>query len=264
MSEEGTSGPPARRLTTRELEAVIRRAVELQAAEGVGGEAGLTDEDVLRIGQELGIPPVHLERALAETGASPEERGALSRLLGPARIRATRSVSRPASEVRVELERYLLDRETLSVQRRFPDRTVYEPAPGVFADMARMMKRGVGRFPLAGARTVEVAVRAHGEDRCFVSMIADLGPNRTGHATGAAAAGAGGGGAVALATGVAVGGPIVLVAIPVAALGAWGVRRGYRETVRRAREKLEGLLDRVEHNEPLLPPPARKLFGFLE
>jgi len=262
VTGEGASGLPARRLTTGELEAVIRRAVELQAAEGAGGDAGLTDEDVLRIGQELGIPPAHLERALAETGASPEERGALSRLLGPARIRAGRSVSRPASEVRAELERYLLDRETLAVQRRLPDRTVYEPAPGMFADMARMIKRGVGRFPLAGARTVEVAVRPHGEDRCFVSLIADLGPTRTGHATGATAVGGGIGGVSVVAATLA--GPVALVGIPVAAVSAWGVRRGYRETTRRAREKLEGLLDRVEHHEPLLPPPARKLFGFLE
>ena len=52
-------GLPARRLSNQELEAVIRRAVEILAAAGTPDE-GISEAEVIRIGQELGLDPEEL------------------------------------------------------------------------------------------------------------------------------------------------------------------------------------------------------------
>ncbi|MDP9348541.1 MAG: hypothetical protein M3P24_05270, partial [Gemmatimonadota bacterium] len=62
---------PARRLSSQELEAVIRRAVELQAA--AGGDDGITEGEVLRVGGELGLSPELVRRALADVRSRPVE-----------------------------------------------------------------------------------------------------------------------------------------------------------------------------------------------
>jgi len=68
---EGLNLPAERQLTQEQFEMVIRRAAELQAraAEDPAGGA-LTEAEAIRIGREIGISPVHLRRALAETGAT--------------------------------------------------------------------------------------------------------------------------------------------------------------------------------------------------
>lgn len=259
---EEPSGPvPARRLTSEQLEAVIRRAVELQAGgESGGGTDDLSEDDAVRIGQELGLSPEHLQRAIAEVEGRPTaETGLLARTFGQGRIATSRAVPRPAGDVRSELHTYLCDRETLSVQRRFAERTVYEPAPGVMADMTRMMRsmhaRGDwGHFRLSKARSVAVGVRGTGERSCFVTLAADLTPVRTGWATGGVVSGSGAGGATALVLALVVAPPAALLGVPVAAGSLWGMQAAYRASARRASEKLEGMLDRLEHGEPLSPP----------
>src|SRR5918996_1350760 len=56
---------PARALARRDFEEVIRRAAELAAGEGDADDR-LSEEEVLRIGQELGLSTQHMKRALYE------------------------------------------------------------------------------------------------------------------------------------------------------------------------------------------------------
>src|SRR5260370_2049472 len=79
------------------LERIIQRAAELQAGERDIGE-GLTEPDLLALGQEGGIPPRYLRQALLEertrSGVAPE-RGAVALLprplaLAPHRLRPRR------------------------------------------------------------------------------------------------------------------------------------------------------------------------------
>ncbi len=56
-----------RTYSEREVSAIIERAVERQqAAEAGGGDAGLTHDEIERIGRESGIAPAHLRAAAAE------------------------------------------------------------------------------------------------------------------------------------------------------------------------------------------------------
>src|SRR5436853_377163 len=74
------------------LERIIQRAAELQAGERDIGE-GLTEADVLALGNDVGIPARYLRQALLEERTRPpvEERGGvLGWLLGPGRLSAQR------------------------------------------------------------------------------------------------------------------------------------------------------------------------------
>ena len=247
--------PPApavsRTLTTEQLEAVIRRAVELEAGGPGRLEEGVSEADVVRIGRELGLDAATIRRAMAEVRARPpEERGALARTMGPATARASRVIPRPAGDTAARLERYLHDTELMVTQRRFQERTRYVRDSSFGAGMARVVRDlSRGRKPV-GLKQVDVAVSSLDDDSCLLEASTDLAGDRAGYAGGAAALGGslGSGLAVAIwATPVA--DPLMLLAIPVLA-GAWaGMRAIYRATVRSTEDKLEALLDRVEHDE---------------
>ena len=134
----GTPGVPARRVSSEELEAVIRRATELQFARGEA-EEGLPEAEVMRIGKELGLEPAHVRRAISEVRGQPrEEKGMMVSLMGPETIRAVRTIRRPAAQLGMELEEYLLKCEYMTVQRRFPDRTRYVRDNSVGASLGRV------------------------------------------------------------------------------------------------------------------------------
>src|SRR3989442_12731291 len=74
------------------LERIIQRAAELQAGEQDIGE-GLTEPELLALGQDVGIPSRHLRQALLEERTRPpvEARGGLVAWLGgPGRPSAQR------------------------------------------------------------------------------------------------------------------------------------------------------------------------------
>lgn len=248
---------PERRLTSNEMEAVIRRAVELQAREverGVG--EGITEAELVRIGQELGLSPLHMQQALAEVQSrAPEKDMLFGRGFGEARAVASRMVPRSADRVTHELDAYLRDRECMVVQRRMPGRTIYTQASGVVAAFSRAASRVGSRHALLKVKTIEVSVQPIDESSCYVAVAVDL----TGQRTGLAAAGLLGGGsgsaAVAATLAVAVAPPAALIAIPVFFGSILGTRAMYRHTAGSMQEKLESLLDRLEHAELL--PPAR-------
>lgn len=250
------SSPPERRLSSEQFEMVIRRAAELQAraAEDPGAD-GLSEAEALRIGRELGLSGVHLTRALAEVrGAGAVSTGLVDRVFGEAVLEATRTVAGEAEPVRRLLEDYLLRREFMVVQRRFPDRTVYERASGVVAVLGRASS---GVFTShAGLRvpTLTVAVQPLEEGYSFVSLSTALTGRRAGYLAGAVLGGGGGAGAVGAALGIAVAPPAALLAVPMLAGAVYGFRWIYSEEARRVRTRLEALLDRLEHGE--LPAPA--------
>ena len=89
------------------LERIIQRAAELQAGERDIGE-GLTEADVLALGNDVGIPARYLRQALLEgrTRSLVEERaGLLGWLLGPGRLSAQRVVSGEPAAVEHEIGR---------------------------------------------------------------------------------------------------------------------------------------------------------------
>jgi hypothetical protein len=259
MSEEspppgGGSNLPARRLTSQELEAVIRRAVELQAASGASDE-GIAEAEVVRIGQELGLDPAHVRRAVADVRSRPPaEQGAMASVMGPGRVRAARTVRRPAAEVGRLLEQYLVRCEYMHVQRRFPDRTRYVRDSSIAAGFGRLARQFGTRDPRLELKEVDVAVSAVDAGTALVEVSLDLTSERAGYFAGGVAAGT--------VTSVppvvfslATAAPDLLALTAVPLFGAWllGMRAGYRYSAKQGHEKLESFLDRLEHGELKVP-----------
>ncbi|MFW5950610.1 MAG: hypothetical protein ACOCVZ_00695 [Gemmatimonadota bacterium] len=241
---------PVRRLSTEELEAVIRRAVELQTAAG-GSEEGVAESEVVRIGQELGLEEAHVRRAITDIrGRPPREGGLLARVMGPGRVRAARTIRRPAAQLGALLEDYLVEFELMHPHRRFPDRTRYVRDESFAAGVSRFTRSFGTREPRLDLKQLDVGVSRVDEDTAFVELSIDLSGERTGYAAGGAALGT----ATSVPTvlfPLVTGAPdaLVLAAIPI--FGGWmaGMRAGYRYSARQVQEKLESFLDRVEHGD---------------
>ena len=242
------ASPPSRGLTRAELEAVIRRAVELEAGDAEGTE-GIPDAEVLRIGRELGLGAESVRRALVEVRGRPaEDRGLMAVAMGPGTVAAARTIPGGAAAIRERLDRYITETELMRVQRRFPDRTSYVRDTSLGAELTRLT-RGLSRSVRpVGLRQVDVTVAALDDERCHVEVRSELKGARAGYAAGAAGVGGAAGSGVAIAAwATPIADPVMLLAVPVVA-GAWlGMRGLYRVSLRSVGEKLETLLDRIEH-----------------
>lgn len=241
----------SRNLTTQELEAVIRRAVELQAGGSTRSAEGVPEAEVVKIGQELGLEPTTVRRAMAEVRGLPAgEGGVLDKVVGEETVRASRVVRRPAARVASELEHFLCETELMMPQRRFPDRTRYVRDSSLAAGLTRFT-RGLSRSQQpVDLKQLDVAISALDAESCLVEVRVDLGGTRGGLAAGVL--GSGSVAAAGLATTVwatPVADPFMLLGIPVLG-GAWyGMRAIYRSIRRSTQDKLESLLDRVEHDD---------------
>lgn len=265
----GNGAPlPERRLTPQQMEAVIRRATELQSGATEGGDEGVSSSELIRIGREIGLAPEHMRRALAEVaGSTPEALTTADHLFGRAHASASRTVRGDADAVSSALEEYLTQREWLTPVRRFPDHSLWERARGM--DMARALTQareafggsrhppvGAG-FQLRNARQLETAVQQLEPGFSHVRLAVDLGNTRAGFATGTLLGGGGGGVVVAAVLGIAVAPPAALLGLPLVG-GMWfGLKAAQNHMVNRAQLHLEALLDVMERGEPLVGPRRR-------
>ena len=178
----------------------------------------------------------------------------LSGVMGPGMVRAARTVRRPAVELGIFLERYLIETEYMVVERRFPDRTRYVRAQGLGAAVGRTFSKVGSRVAPLDLQKVDVGVALADEDSSIVSLSVDLGNIRAGTAAGGWLGGLGGGGATAAII-LASTAPhlLALAGIAVAAAGALGARGAYSVVLRQTQNKLEAFLDRLEHGELRLP-----------
>lgn len=243
--------PPPQRLTSEQFELVIRRAAELQARSADDPAVdGVSEDEALRIGRELGLSGAHLGRALAEVrGGAVEERGLAMKIMGPARFAASRTVAGDAGGIARLLESYLVEREYLVVQRRLADRTVFVRATGMVAVVARTTTGLFRRSPLLGVETLEVSVRQLEPGLAYVGLATDLRGERTWHLAGGTVIGGMVGGMGALTLGIAIAPPAALVGVPILAAAVGGTRYAYRDAARKVVVQLEALLDRLEHGE---------------
>jgi hypothetical protein len=261
---------PERRITPQQFEQVIRRAAELQARglESPDSEA-MSEAEVLRIGREIGISPVHVRRALAESVVGDQGPATLGeRVFGPAWVSASRAVPGDADAVLANLDEYLVRRERLAPVRRFAGRTIYEKARGM--DLARILKLaqetlnasgqpmvGAG-FKLRKARALEVQARPLEDGYSYLTLAVDLGNHRATTASVGALGGSGLGVAVGAVLGIAVDPLAVVLGAPVLAGGLLGSRSLHVRVAARVQMHLEALLDCVERGEPLVRPRARR------
>lgn len=252
-----------RSLHHEELEAIIRRAAELQFAAG-GEEAGVEESELLRIGEEVGLESRFMRQALAERRAAellppmPADGGLASRLWGDGFVRVSRAVPGDPPEAEARLVAYLRERESLRAVRERPGRSSWEPATDLASQLQRSFDFGGRGYELAKCRRVELAVEGLEPGRSLVTLTVDVRNRRAAHATvwfgffslPAAAAGtallAGG-----LEASLALAAPAATGAA--AALGGWAAARTFRGRRERVELVVQGVLDRLERGLPLEP-----------
>ena len=253
-------GLPAR-IDRAALERIIQRAAELQTSDREIGE-GLTTDQVLELGREVGIPGRFLQQALLEertrlVQVGPE--GFLGRTFGPAAIAAQRVIQGQREDIESTLIDWMEKRELFSVQRHQPGRITWEPTGGFQAAYRRAVgAAGGSRKPimLARADTVSCTVVTLEPGYCNVTLTATARKRRNELAAGSAmltgfgAAGAG----VLTAVGAIL--PVALIPIPLGLGLGYLLVREYRPVVERIHLGLERVLDQLEHGHRAERNPA--------
>lgn len=254
----GDTVSPGQRIDRAALERIIQRAAELQARDHEIGE-GLTEDEVMQLGAEVGISGTHLRRALVEERSRtlvPREGGLLAWLGGPASVTAERTLPQESSDAEEALHFWLSDRELLVVKRRYPDRTAWEARRGAMATIRRSLGAGGRPYRLSQAREIVSQVVPLESGRCHVRLLADCTNSRRERVGGAAGMALGGTGAtlVALTLGVAL--PVAVLPVPLGLALGFGIVRSRRGDLEKMQVALEQVLDRLEHREIAVPSDA--------
>lgn len=257
-----TAGPPAR-IDRPALERILQRAAELQASERDVGE-GLTTDEVLDLGKEVGIPAGYLRRAIMEDQSHSLDTqavggGLLGRTVGPAEVSAARVVAGDQDQIERALLAWLDKQELMVVQRHQPGWSSWERDRGMRAALRRGMSSfeddGQAKYMLSRSDVVTATITPLEPGFCHVNLTASAKGARSGFVGGALAVTSTG----AAATTVA----LVLGAAPVVALGSvlwlglgYGITRLYRPVLERLQLGLERVLD---HAEGAGAKPSRQL-----
>lgn len=277
MTEPGTSGAPqppvpargGTALDRRAVERVLARAAELQATHGGGaGDSAelITERQLVEIAREVGLDPADVGRALAEErtrALDPTDTGFIARTFGPAKVAAGRTLTGSPAALLAALDRWMEQEECMRVQRRFPDRIVWEPRSDLWGSVRRSLGVGGRKYELAnGGAVVGATVVGLEGGRVLVALDADLTEKRKGRLQGASVAAVAGAGMTAMFLGL----DIMLAAAALAPLAGgsalgWVVARSHRGTAQKTQLALEQVLDRLEYGEAR---PPRTLAGVLE
>ncbi|HEY4396000.1 MAG TPA: hypothetical protein VGP64_18175, partial [Polyangia bacterium] len=158
------------KLSRAEVDFVLRRAAEIDtqspARERASAEA-LSVGELVRLGEEAGLPRTAVEQALTEMrrGApiEPEEQGgALTRTLGASRVVVSRVVKAPIESVRRAVDRFLRE-QLMTVRRHHGDRVEWERAQGLWPGLVRSLDFSK-RYAFALVTRVETILSQEGPD----------------------------------------------------------------------------------------------------
>jgi hypothetical protein len=251
----------------------MQRAAELQAAETEVGE-GLTVDEVVALGREVGIPGRYLQQAMLEQAAevvAPAQAGLLARVVGPSEVAAQRVVVGEPEDAARALIAWFEQNELLVVQRQQPGRVSFEPLRG----MQAAIRRGTAAFDstrpkhmLARSELVSATFTRLESGYCHVGLSARLRKTRSeylGGAMGAVSSGAAAG--IVLAAMNALWAVVVPPLLVGAVIGYFALQR-YRPVTERTLLGLERALDYLERGgvKPAheLPPERAPGGGLLE
>lgn len=250
------------RIDRSTFDRVLQRAAELQAASKDIGE-GLSEEEILALGTEVGIPTQHLQQALIEERTRvmlPEPSGFLDHWVGRADFVAQRVVQGSAEAIGDALTRWLSRNEHLIVQRSAGNRITYEQMPSLAGAMRRIGAAFESRSKpyLDRADLVTAVITPLESGFCHVTLAASLRRSRRSYVIGGA-------GAAVVGTGMGLpllvffpAWPVVVGLAVVASAVGVAIARVFRGGSQRAQLGLERALDELERR-PALPGERAKL-----
>lgn len=252
-------------LTRREFDAVIRRAAELSSSGPDASEGNLTEAEVFRIAREVGLSDRDVRTALSEVRGGVGSGGVLERIFGPSSVRAVRVVPGTPESLSATLDDFFTRTQLLQSVRRGKGVLQYRPSLDWMSQLARAASFASRKHYVASAKSVEVHLDRVDDASTLVEIVVDPG-TRSDSVAGAF----GGGGAVGVATGgmaavlLATGGAPVAVAAGVGLVLGGGVVGGFgygfgqshKKKLVEVQAEVEGILDLLEHEESLEPPPA--------
>lgn len=244
------------------LERVLARAAELQA-HSVEPSEGMTEQDLIELGNEVGIGADHVRRALAEERTRvvhPGEEGGqtVTGWFGPNYVSASRVVRGTPAALLAALDEWMQRQESLQPRRRLPDRLTWEPRRDFLGNLQRGFNFRGRPYELVQTGAVAATVAAIDAERSLVRLDADLSASRRRSTIGSGVLAGGGvttgSGLVALATlfpegSLLVGGLVGGAWAGLGLLAAAGVARGQRRKHSRVHGALEQILDRLERDE---------------
>jgi hypothetical protein len=246
------------------LERILQRAAELQASEHDVGE-GMTPDEVVKLGDEVGIPGRYLRQAMLEEQSrlpGRESKGITDRFVGPDELGAARVVRGDPEAAERALLEWMDKNELLVLQRQQPGRLSWERMTGIQAAMRRGISTFEGaraRFMLSRADVVRATITPLEAGFCHVSLAAEVTGARRAVVGGAATLGAAGLVGAGVLTVLNAFWVIPLLPAVGAAGLAWVVTRSYRPIADRVQLGLERALDHVEGNaiKPASELPGR-------
>jgi hypothetical protein len=257
------------RIDRAAIERIIQRATELQTGERDLTE-GLSPDEVVALGREVGIPERYLKQAMLEEKGRLDRQPSprlLDRVFGTAMVTAQRVVQGEPEALLNRLDAWMTSEELLTLQRKQPGRITWEPLRGMASALKRSSAAFSGKRSFMLARAQLVAATASGLEPGYsqVAVMADLRPVR-GRVIGGA--GAMVVGAAASAAALAVMSPFWWVAfapLPLFLGIGWGISRHFRPIAARTLLGLERALDHLERGEVkpahALPPRSAGLLG---
>jgi hypothetical protein len=245
------SDPKPNRIDRAALERIMQRAAELQASEADVGE-GLTPEEVLALGRDVGIPGRYLQQAMLEQASAigpPVQAGLAGRVVGPAEVTAQRVVQGEPEDAARALITWFDSNELLVVLRQQPGRVTFEPLGGMQAALRRgsaAFSSSKPKYMLARVDVVGATFNRLEAGYCHVTLTAVLRKARGGYVAGAVAGTSIGAAAAIVAATLS---PFWIVAVPPLVVGgaiSWLVLKQYRPMAERALLGLERALDYLE------------------
>lgn len=261
--------PAGKSLASSDLEAVIRRAVELAQVQ-VDSEDRVSEAELIRIGSEIGLSADKVRQALYDQPQLAADPKWYDRYYSAPVISTSRVVPTRPEVTLGRLEEYISAREYMQLVRRKSGELRFIPAEDAISRLARGFSRPGSRFHLAHARRVVVNVQSLGDDRTHIRIEGDFSQQRAESVTQGVLAGgflgflpgAIGGIMMAVSMDGGVGGVAVALGSTILGVSAGstiGLRIAagkFRDRLVAARREIDTLLDRAEHSDKLEPPPA--------
>ena len=256
-------------LTRRDFDEVMRRAAELAGDDPGGAEDAFSDAEVVRIGREVGLPERHVRRALAEQraaggGAVKGLRDGWRMLLLRDEVTASRTIKRSRARVRRELDDFMVGGQLLQRVRGKDDLLQYRPAVDWASRVARAASFRSRQHYVASARLVEFRLERMDAESTQVEVRVD--PGIAGNyrnwwvlAAGTTGVAAGGGVGMSLPPSLFAVGAFVVAGVATGVLTSLLVAMlagpGFRRRVADVQSEVEGVLDGLEREKGLEPPP---------